>query len=151
MCAQSIPLSGNYQIHVALLAQTEDLYLFQSYCSISVLQDMGPSQDNSITSMSDKEIPWAIPKLTSDGSNWVMFKTCFLFTMAGRNVDRHLDESDTTPPAWTPSTPDETKWTTEDWDKQQAHLLLVRKWKHNKHVAWAQLAQVVSNSLLIRI
>jgi len=38
-----------------------------------------------------------------------------------------------------------------DQDKNQAYLLLARKWKHGKHITWAQLAQVVSNLLLIRI
>src|SRR5882724_7390503 len=38
-----------------------------------------------------------------------------------------------------------------DKDKNQAYLPLTKKWKHNEHVARAQLAQVVSNSLLIRI
>jgi len=109
---------------------------------------MGPGKDNTMT---DKETLWAIPKLTSDGSNWVTFKTHFLFAIAGHNVNRHFDGSDTAPPAPTFSTPDEIKWTTADWDKHQAYLLLVRKWKHNEHVAWAQLAQVISDSLLIRI
>ena len=71
-----------------------------------VLQVMGPGQDNTMT---DKETLWAIPKLTSDGSNWVTFKTCFLFAMAGHNVDGHFNGSDTAPPVPTFSTLDETK------------------------------------------
>src|SRR5882724_1886399 len=109
---------------------------------------MGPSQDNTMT---DKEPLWAIPKLTSNGSNWVTFKTRFLFAMAGCNVNRHFDGSDTAPPAPTLSTPDETKWTTTDRDRQQTHSLAVKKWKHDKHVTHAQLAQVIPDSLLIRI
>ena len=72
---------------------------------------MGPSQDNTMT---DKETLWAIQKLTSNVSNWVTFKTCFLFAMASHDVNGHFDGSDTTPPAPTFSTPDETKWTTAD-------------------------------------
>ena len=49
------------------------------------------------------------------------------------------------------STSDEAKWTTTDRDKNQAYLLLVRKWRHDEHVTCAQLAQVMSDSLLIRI
>ena len=99
---------------------------------------MGPSQYNTMT---DKETLWAIPKLTSDGSNWVTFKTHFLFAMAGHNVNGHFDRSDTTPPAPTLSTLDETKWTTTDRDRQQTHSLAVKKWKHDKHIAhtWHRL------------
>ena len=41
---------------------------------------MGPGQDS--YNMNDKETLWAIPKLSPNSSNWVMFKTWFLFTMA---------------------------------------------------------------------
>src|SRR5882724_9719985 len=112
---------------------------------------MGPGQDNSTTLMSDKEPIWAIPKLAPDGSNWVMFKTCFLFAMAGHDIGGHFNRSETTPLAPTYSTPDKAKWTTMDRDKNQAYLLLVRKWRHDEHVACTQLAQVVSDSLLIKI
>src|SRR5882724_9433439 len=109
---------------------------------------MAPGQDNTMT---DKETLWAILKLTSNGSNWVTFKTCFLFAMAGRDVGGHFNRSDTAPPAPTLSTLDEIKWTTADRDRQQTHSLAVKKWKHNEHVACAQLAQVISDSLLITI
>jgi len=112
---------------------------------------MGPRQDNSTMSTNDKETLWVIPKLTTDGSNWVTFKTQFLFAMAGCNINGHFDGSDTSPPAPTYSTPDEAKWTTTDKDKSQAYLPLARRWKHDEHVACTQLAQVVSDSLLLRI
>jgi len=38
-----------------------------------------------------------------------------------------------------------------DQDRNKAYLLLVRKWKHDEDVTCAQLAQVVSDSLLIKI
>ena len=84
---------------------------------------MGPRQDNSTMSTNDKETLWVIPKLTTDGSNWVTFKTQFLFAMAGRNVDGHFDGSDATLPTPTDSTSDDTKWTTMDCDKSQTHSL----------------------------
>ena len=90
-------------------------------------------------------------KLATDGSNWVMFKTWFLFAMAGHDVDGHFDRSDTPPPMPTYSTLDETKWTMADHNKRQAYLSLVKRWKHDEHVTCAQLAQVMSDSLLIRI
>ena len=110
---------------------------------------MGPSQD--IYNMNDKETLWAIPKLAPDSSNCVTFKTWFLFTMAGCDIEGHFDGSDSTPPSPTYSTSDETRWTTMDKGKNQAYLPLVRKWKHDEHIACAQLTQVVSNSVLIQI
>jgi len=71
--------------------------------------------------------------------------------MAGRDIDGHFDGSDTPPPAPTYTTLDETKWSTADHEKNQAHLSLAKRWKHDEHVAHAQLAQVMSDSLLIRI
>ena len=38
-----------------------------------------------------------------------------------------------------------------DKNRNQAYLLLVRKWRHNEHVTCTQLAQVMSDSLLIKI
>ena len=110
---------------------------------------MGPSQDS--YNMNDKESFWAIPKLAPDSSNWVTFKTWFLFTMAGCDLKGHFDRSNPAPLFPTYSTADESRWTTVDKDKSQAHLPLAKKWKHDEHIACAQLAQVVSNSLLIQI
>ena len=73
---------------------------------------MGPIQDNS--NMNNKETLLGIPKLAPDSSNWVTFKTWFLFTMAGHNLKGHFDGSDSTPPVPTYSTPDEVKWTATD-------------------------------------
>src|SRR5882724_8112221 len=112
---------------------------------------MGPGQDNTTMSVNIKETFWVIHKLAADGSNWVTFKTHFLFAMAGRDIDGHFNGSDAAPPAPTFSTTDEPKWTTANKDLNQAYLPLVRKWMHDKHIAHAQLAQVISDSLLIKI
>jgi len=71
--------------------------------------------------------------------------------MAGCDIEGHFDRSETAPLAPTYSTSDKAKWTATDKDKNQAYLLLARKWRHDEHVARAQLAQVVSDSLLIKI
>src|SRR5882724_3589419 len=112
---------------------------------------MGPGQHEPSMPTNNKETLWAIPKLAADGSNWVTFKTQFLFAMAGHDVDGYFNGSDPMPPTPTYSTSDEAKWTAVDWDKSQAYLSLARKWKHDEHIACAQLAQVMSDSLLIRI
>src|SRR5882672_11493710 len=110
---------------------------------------MGPGPDN--PNMNNKETFWAIPKLAPDSSNWVTFKTRFMFAMAGHDLEGHFDSSDPAPPAPTYSSPDENRWTVTDKEKNIAYLPLARKWKHDEHVARTQLAQVISNSLLIRI
>jgi len=110
---------------------------------------MFPGQDN--TNMNNKETLWAIPKLTPNSSNWVTIKTQFLFTRAGHNLEGHFDASDPTLPAPTYSTPNEERWTAADREKNLAYLPLARKWKPDKHIACAQLAQVMSDSLLIWI
>ena len=86
---------------------------------------MGPGQD--LTSIPDKDNLFAIPKLSPDGSNWVTFRTHFLFTMAGHDIEGHFDRSDPSPPLPTYTTPDETKWTSSDRDMHDAYLPLVRK------------------------
>src|SRR5882724_7270023 len=83
-----------------------------------IQQVMGPSQEHT----TEHNTPFSIPKLSLDGSNWVTFKTCFLFTMGGHNIEGHFDGND-------------------------AYLVAVRKWQHNKKIACAQLAQVMSDSL----
>ena len=88
---------------------------------------MGPSQYDSTMSTNDKETLWVVPKLAANGSNWVTFKTWFLFAMAGCNVDGHFKGSDTPPPTPTYTTSDETKWTTSDYVKNQAYLSLVKR------------------------
>jgi len=110
---------------------------------------MGPRLDHSI--MNDKEPLWAIPKLTPNGSNWVTFKTCFLFAMAGHDVNRHFDGSDSAPQVPPTAPPMRLSGLPPTKIKVKPTYPLVKRWKHNEHVACAQLAQVVSDSLLIRI
>ena len=86
-------------------------------------------------STSNKDNLFTIPKLSPDGSNWVTFKTHFLFAMAGRDIEGHFDGSDSHPVQPIPSTPDQDKWTAKDRDEHQTHLQLSKKWKHNKSVA----------------
>ena len=86
-----------------------------------------------------------------DGSNWVTFKTRFLYAMGGRDVEGHFDGSEKTPTQPTLSSPDEKRWTTVDKELNETYLTATRKWQCNEKVACAQLAQVVSDSLLICI
>ena len=102
-------------------------------------------------STSNKDNIITIPKLSQDGSNWVTFKTHFLFAMAAHNIVGHFERSDPHTALPTPSTQDQDKWTTKDQDEHQTYPSLAKRWKHDVFVARDQLAQVVSNSLLIYI
>src|SRR5882724_11063723 len=86
-----------------------------------------------------------------DGSNWVTFKTRFLYAMGSLDVEGHFDGSEKTPTQPTLSSPDEKRWTTADKELNETYLAATRRWQCNEKVAHAQLAQVVSDSLLIHI
>ena len=94
---------------------------------------------------------FSIPKLSPDGSNWVTFRTRFLFAMDSHDIKGHFDGSTTTPSQPTLSSQDEKRWTVVDKELNDAYLGLARKWQCNKKVAHTQLAQVVPDSLLIHI
>src|SRR5882724_6468830 len=86
-----------------------------------------------------------------DGSNWVTFKTRFLYNMGGHDMEGHFDGSEKTPTQPALSSPDEKRWTTADKELNETYLTVTRKWQCNEKVACTPLAQVMSDSLLIRI
>src|SRR5882672_1152324 len=108
---------------------------------------MSPAQEQT----AERDTPFSVPKLSPDGSNWVTFKTRFLFTMGGRDVEGHFDGSEKAPTQPAFSSPDEKRWTTADKELNTEYLVSARKWQRDEKVARAQLAQVVLDSLLIRI
>src|SRR5882724_5193596 len=106
---------------------------------------MGPSQEDT------SEPPFSIPKLSLDGSNWVTFKTHFLFAMGSCNIKGHFHGSETPPTHPTLRSPDEMRWTAADKELNSAYLVVVRKWQRDEKITCAQLAQVISDSLIICI
>ena len=64
---------------------------------------------HSIHAMStpDKDNLFSVLKLLLDSSNWITFKTCFLFAMEGHNVEGHFDGSKPHLVQPTPSTQDQ--------------------------------------------
>src|SRR5882724_521364 len=108
---------------------------------------MGPGQEQS----TERDTPFSVPKLSSDRSNWVTFKTCFLYSMGSRDVEGHFDGSDLAPPKPTLSMTNESKWMAADIEWNKAYLRSEKKWRHDEKVTCTQLAQVVSDSLLIHI
>ena len=71
--------------------------------------------------------------------------------MGGRDVEGHFDGSDKAPHQLTLSTPDESKWTMAHRERNEDYLWSERKWQHDEKVVCAQLAQVMSDLLLIHI
>src|SRR5882672_10283666 len=100
---------------------------------------MGPTGEKSNIFPSDCDSSFSVPKLTSDSSNWVTFKTRFLYAMAGRDVEGHFDRSNPCPMPPKFSTADESKWTLADQAKNKAHLKLMKDWRHTKNITCAQL------------
>jgi len=99
----------------------------------------------------DRDSLFAVAKLSADGSNWVTFKTRFIYAMAGHDIEGHFDGSEPFPTPPTFSTTDQNKWTPEDEAKHESHLKSIRTWKRNEKIACVQLVQAISDSLLLRI
>ena len=72
--------------------------------------------------------PLLHPKLSPDGSNWITFKTHFLYAMGGRVIEGHFDRSEKPPTMLTLSSPDERNWTAKDGEQNEAYLAVMRKW-----------------------
>ena len=104
---------------------------------------MGPSQEQTV----EWDTPFSIPKLSPDRSNWITFKTHFLYAMGSCDIEGHFDRSEKPPSQLTLSSPDERNWTVKDREQNKAYLAVVRKWQRNEKIVHAQLAQVVSDSL----
>ena len=71
--------------------------------------------------------------------------------MGSHDIEGHFDESETPPTQPTLSSPDEMRWTAADKELNSAYLIVARKWQCNEKIVHAQLAQVMSDSLLICI
>src|SRR5882724_10376349 len=110
---------------------------------------MGPNANTMSTT--DRDSPFVVVKLSTDGSNWVTFKTQFIYAMAGHDIEGHFNGSEPflTPPTF--STTDQNKWTPKDKAKHESHLKSIRTWKRNENIAHMQLAQAISDSLLLTI
>ena len=91
---------------------------------------MGPNANTTYTP--DRDSLFAVAKLSADGSNWVTFKTRFIYAMAGRDIEGHFDGSEPFPTPPTFSTMEQNKWTPKDEAKHESHLKSIRTWKRNE-------------------
>jgi len=80
-------------------------------------------------STTDRDSLLVVTKLATDGSNWVTFKTQFIFAMAGCNIEGHFNGSEPFPTPPTFSTMDQNKWMAEDEAKHESHLKSIKTWK----------------------
>jgi len=71
--------------------------------------------------------------------------------MGGHNIEGHFDGSENSPPQPTLSSLDKMRWTAADKEINSAYFVVVRKWQCDEKIMHAQLAQVMSDSLLIHI
>jgi len=102
---------------------------------------MGPSQEHTI----EYEPTFSIPKLSSDGLNWVTFKTHFLFTMGGHDIEGHFDRSETPPHSTHSQLPRQDEVDSGRQGTKQCLPHSGRKCQCDEKIMHAQLAQVVSD------
>ena len=72
-----------------------------------------------------------IPKLETDGSNWVIFKDRFLYAAAAASLITHVDGTEVLPPLVTigPRPP-----TTEQQQELDEYNLALSKWKSDEAI-----------------
>ena len=85
---------------------------------------MGPNTNSMSTT--DRNSLFAVAKLSTNGSNWVTFKTKFIYAMAGCDIEGHFDRSEPFPKPPTFSTMDQNKWIAEDEAKNKSHLKSIK-------------------------
>src|SRR5271168_512426 len=89
-----------------------------------------------------------IPKLETDGSNWVIFKDRFLYAAAAASLISHVDGTEVIPPLVTigPGTP-----TAEQLQKFDEYNLALSKWKSDEAIIKQAIATVIPDSLFIEV
>src|ERR1700678_1674953 len=89
-----------------------------------------------------------IPKLETDGSNWVIFKDRFLYAAAAASLISHVDGTEVIPPLVIidPGTP-----TAEQLQKFDEYNLALSKWKSDEAIIKQAIATVIPDSLFIEV
>ena len=76
-----------------------------------------------------------IPKLETDGSNWVIFKDCFLYAVAAASLITHVDGTEVVPPLLSNS----------------RNLMSLSKWKSDEAIIKQVIATMILDSLFIEV
>src|SRR5277367_2987310 len=92
-----------------------------------------------------------IPKLESDGSNWVIFKDRFLFAAAAASLKAHIDGTGKKPDA-VPGVPTESEpLTVEQAQVQSEYDAALSKWEIEEAIIRQALASVIPDSLFLEV
>ncbi|KAF8814730.1 hypothetical protein BYT27DRAFT_7081514, partial [Phlegmacium glaucopus] len=90
-----------------------------------------------------------IPKLNISGSNWVIYKDRFIWSIDARGLLDHLEELSGEPicPVADPAgkLTDEEKTLVKEWKKE------VKEWKQGEAVVKQQIASSISDSLFMKV
>ena len=92
-----------------------------------------------------------IPKLETDGSNWVIFKDRFVFAAATADLEKHIDGTGTAPIplAFTPGGP--TPLTADQMAEIKLYEENQLKWMMNEAVIKQAIATTIPDSLFIEV
>ena len=92
-----------------------------------------------------------IPKLESDGSNWVIFKDRFLFAAAAASLKAHIDGTEKAPDA-VPVVPTESEpLTAEQAQVCSEYDAALSKWEMEEAIIKQALASVIPDSLFLEV
>jgi sRNA-binding regulator protein Hfq len=89
-----------------------------------------------------------IPKLETDGHNWVIFKDHFLYTVAAASLIAHVDGMGVMPLLITIGPGMLTAKQQKKFDKYE---LALSKWKSNEAIIKQAIATVIQDSLFIEV
>ena len=92
-----------------------------------------------------------IPKLESDGSNWVIFKDCFLFAAAAAFLKAHIDGTGKAPDAVPDVTTGSKPLTAEQAQVQSEYNAALSKWEMEEAIMRQALASVIPDSLFLEV
>ena len=107
---------------------------------------MGPA-DFEYTMTTSKDD--TVPKLESNGSNWVIFKIRLMMSVAVHSTHRHLEGTNICPTKPRLSTDDASKWTPEEQKIFSGYQIQLTKWTQAEDIAHARITSVVPDLILM--
>ena len=93
-----------------------------------------------------------IPKLASDGKNWVIYKDRLMLSVQARGLGGHLDGTTTKPtqPAVTQA-PADRKFTKEEKEEINMYEDNMKEWFQKEAIVSQQVASTIPDSLYLKI
>ena len=90
-----------------------------------------------------------VPKLASDGKNYVIFKDRLILSLDARGISGHLDGTSKEPAQ--PSVVDSTKLTADEQSAVTAYEKEFREWKQSEAIVKQQIASTIPDSLFMKV